>query len=87
VQDQRFEEPVRVALGRSRNTVYTVERVAQAADILLNRWPTKAGTKHVAARKACLGVLEGLKEARHAREAFVEAAKEADILVERDPWV
>ncbi|MBZ9857397.1 DUF982 domain-containing protein [Mesorhizobium sp. CA13] len=46
-----------VALGRSRNTVYTMDRVAQAADILLNRWPATTGKKHVAARKACLGVL------------------------------
>jgi len=83
MQDQRFEKPVRVALGRSHNTVYTVDRVAQAADILLNRWPATAGTKHIAARKACLRVLEGLKEARH---PFVEAAEEADILVDRDPF-
>ncbi|TIP25754.1 MAG: DUF3363 domain-containing protein [Mesorhizobium sp.] len=39
-----------------------------------------AGKKHVAVRKACLGVLEGLKETRDARKAFVEAAKEADTL-------
>lgn len=85
MQDHRFEEPVRVALGRSRNTVYTVERVAQAADILLNRWPTTTSKKHVAARKACLGALQGLKEAHLVRKAFVEAAKEADILVELGP--
>ncbi len=66
--------------------VYTVDRVAQAADILLNRWPAVTDKKHVAARKACLGVLEGLKETCDARKAFVEAAKEADILVERDPF-
>ncbi|WP_246676217.1 MULTISPECIES: DUF982 domain-containing protein [unclassified Mesorhizobium] len=34
-----------------------MDRVAQAADILLNRWPATTGKKHVAARKACLGVL------------------------------
>ena len=84
MQDQHFDEPVRVALGRSRNTIYKVERVAQAADILINRWPVKTGRYHVAARKACLGALEGLKEARYARAAFVNAAIEADILVERD---
>ncbi|WP_287100442.1 DUF982 domain-containing protein [Mesorhizobium sp.] len=61
------QEPVRVALGRSGNTVYTVERVAQAADILLDRWPTKTGRMHIAAQRACLGALEGLKEARFAR--------------------
>ncbi|WP_245262535.1 DUF982 domain-containing protein [Mesorhizobium sp. LSJC269B00] len=44
MQDQHFDEPVRVALGRSRNTIYKVERVAQAADILMNRWPAKTAT-------------------------------------------
>ncbi|MER9424818.1 DUF982 domain-containing protein [Mesorhizobium sp. M0317] len=77
MQDQHVDEPVRVALGRSGNTIYKVERVAQAADILMNRWPAKTGRYHVAARKACLGVLEGLKEAHYARAAFVNAAIEA----------
>lgn len=49
MQDQHFDEPVRVALGGSRNTIYKVERVAQAADILMNRWPAKTGRYHVAA--------------------------------------
>ncbi|MGQ2906725.1 MAG: DUF982 domain-containing protein [Aliihoeflea sp.] len=53
----------------------------QAADILLNRWPGDRGArKHLAARKACIAVLEGIKEARAARLAFEAAAKEADIL-------
>lgn len=78
--DQRFDQPVRVALGPSGNVTYTVDRVAQAADILLNRWPTEAGKKHLAARRACLAVLEGLKDAQVARKAFVAAAEEADIL-------
>ncbi|MEI9406585.1 DUF982 domain-containing protein [Mesorhizobium argentiipisi] len=77
---------MRIALGKSGNTIYTVDRVAQAADILLNRWPAPTGRKHIAARKACLRVLRGLNETRHARKAFVEAAAEADILVERDPF-
>ena len=53
----------------------------QAADILLHRWPGDPGArKHLAARKACIAVLEGIKEARAARLAFEAAAKEADIL-------
>ncbi|PBC21247.1 MULTISPECIES: DUF982 domain-containing protein [unclassified Mesorhizobium] len=84
MQDQRFDMPVSVALGRSGNTVYKVERVAQAADILLNRWPFATGKSHVAARKACLAALEGIKEASVARAAFVKAATDADILREND---
>ncbi|WP_244508408.1 DUF982 domain-containing protein [Mesorhizobium sp. LCM 4577] len=68
VQDQRFETPVRVALGKSGHTIYTVDRVAQAADILLNRWPASPGKKHTAARKACLSALQGLGAVRHARK-------------------
>jgi hypothetical protein len=86
VQDQRFETPVRVALGKSGHTIYTVDRVAQAADILLNRWLASPGKKHTAARKACLSVLQRLGAVRHARKAFDEAAAEAGILVEHDPF-
>ncbi|UVK46245.1 DUF982 domain-containing protein [Mesorhizobium sp. AR07] len=82
MQDQRFDEPVRVVLGRSRNSVFNVERVAQAADILMNRWPVVTGQRHMVARKACLAVLEGKKEASVARATFINAAIEADILVE-----
>lgn len=78
--DQRFDQPVRVALGPSGSITYTVDRVEQAADILLNRWPVDAGRKHLAARRACLDVLQGLKDAKAARMAFAAAAREADIL-------
>jgi hypothetical protein len=84
VQDQHFDEPVRVSLGKA-GTIHSVERVAQAADILLHRWPASTGRMHIAARKACLAVLEGLKDAHVARAAFINAAIEADILVEREP--
>lgn len=82
MQDQRFETPVRVALGKSGNTIDTVDRVAQAADILLNRWPTPTGKKQTAACKACLSVLQGLGEVRHARKAFGETASGA-----RSIWI
>jgi hypothetical protein len=82
VQDQHFDEPVRIALGRTGRTVFNVDRVAQAADILMNRWPVATGQRHTVARKACLAVLEGKREAWVARAAFLDAAIEADILVE-----
>ncbi|RUW60659.1 DUF982 domain-containing protein [Mesorhizobium sp. M7A.F.Ca.US.008.03.1.1] len=85
LQDQRFEKPVRVALGRSRNTVYTVDRVVQAADILFNRWPAMTGKNMSLHEKPASAFSRGSKRPRDARKAFVEAAKEADILVERNP--
>jgi Protein of unknown function (DUF982) len=42
----------------------------------------EGGRKHLAARKACMDVLQGAKQARAARQAFQAAAKEANILVE-----
>ncbi|CDX18547.1 conserved hypothetical protein [Mesorhizobium plurifarium] len=86
MQDQRFETPSACRARQSGHTIYTVDRVAQAADILLNRWLASPGKKHTAARKACLNVLQGLGAVRHARKAFVEAAAEAGILVEHDPF-
>ncbi|MBZ9675722.1 DUF982 domain-containing protein [Mesorhizobium sp. ES1-1] len=82
MKDQQFDEPVKVALGRAGRRVFNVERVAQAADILMNRWPVATGQRHTVARKACLAVLEGRRDAWVARAAFLEAAIEADILVE-----
>jgi hypothetical protein len=44
----------------------------------------KGGPQHKAAREACIAVLAGEKPPAHARQAFVEAAKEAGILMEYD---
>ncbi|UVK49465.1 DUF982 domain-containing protein (plasmid) [Mesorhizobium sp. AR07] len=62
MQRQRFGKPVRVALGNSRRTTYSVQRVAQAAHILPIRWLSATSQKHVDARNACLGALERQKD-------------------------
>jgi hypothetical protein len=77
----RFEKPVRVALG-GPGKIRVVTSTREAAECLLLRWPYESGRNHLAARKACRDVLQGLKEARTARKAFEQAAAEADILVE-----
>jgi hypothetical protein len=79
-----WDGAVPVTLG-SRFTVYRVNNNHQAADILLNRWPTKGGAKHRAARAAVLAAMERTKDRMalaKAQKAFAEAAKEADILIE-----
>jgi hypothetical protein len=79
--DHWFSPPVRVAFGRVGQSVF-VTSAEKAAELLLDkRWPRPDGRKQLAARKACLAVLDGLKEARHARKAFEAAAKEADVLL------
>lgn len=76
-----FHPPVRVEFGRVGQT-RSVSSAREAAELLLDqRWPQPDGRKHLAARQACMAVLEGLKEARHARKAFEAAAEEADILL------
>jgi hypothetical protein len=74
--------PVPVGLG-SGFTVHHVSNNLQAADILLNRWPAQGGTKHRAARQAVLNAMERAHDRmllEKARNAFADAAKEADIL-------
>jgi hypothetical protein len=77
----RFDRPVRVALG-GPGKIRIVSSTREAAECLLLRWPFEGGRKHLAARKACMDVLQGVKQVRAARQAFQAAAKEADILVE-----
>lgn len=80
--DKPFDGIVPVAI-RSGLTL-NVTSTRQAADVLLNKWPASADTrKHLAARRACLEVLQGLAETRKAKRAFAAAAKEAGILRER----
>jgi hypothetical protein len=76
----RFEEPVQVTLGPAKNVIHVVTRLGQAIDILLNKGPLKGGPKHLAAREACYNAVIGREWPEIAREAFAEAAKEADIL-------
>jgi hypothetical protein len=61
--------------------VRPVRTTAEAAKYLLYQWPIEQSAKHLAARKACADVLQGLKAAHVARKAFTETADEADILV------
>lgn len=77
-----FDRPVPIRLkdGHFRS----IESVQDAAQALLYKWPDDgAGRGHLAARKACLKVLEGVVEARAAREAFEAAAKESGNLTRR----
>jgi hypothetical protein len=81
VDDQHFEKPVQVRLG-SGGRVQVVHTAKEAAECLVKyRWPRATGVKHRRARKACLDVLSGLKNAVAAQKAFEAAAIESDILV------
>jgi hypothetical protein len=61
---------------------YVVSDTVHAAEILLRRWPDDMrGQKYRAALKACMDVMEGRKQVASARRAFVNAARQAHILV------
>jgi hypothetical protein len=66
-------------------TVHHVNNNMQAADILLNKWPTNGGARHREARAAVLAAMERSRDRlalAKAQKAFAEAAREADILIE-----
>ncbi|PIO46783.1 hypothetical protein B5P45_03010 [Phyllobacterium zundukense] len=64
-------------VGRMHN----VSSVEEAAEWLVMYWPRKHGEKLEAARRACLDCLEGTVTCTAARDAFIDAAKEADIYI------
>ncbi|PSH65181.1 DUF982 domain-containing protein [Phyllobacterium sophorae] len=65
-------------LGRPKN----VCSVTEAAEFLLMKWPTYDGPKLKLARQHCFDALEAKTSTAAARSAFIEAAKEAGILVD-----
>jgi hypothetical protein len=81
MSDGWFAKPISVSVGFA-GAVRNVSSARQAIDLLNNHWPDAGTEKHRHAHHACLEVLNGLKKPEVAREAFVEAAREARILVE-----
>lgn len=66
-----------------RDSRLEIGSARQAAEVLVLHWPEGSyGSKHLAAQVACLDVMEGRSEPEHARRAFVEAARDAGILLE-----
>lgn len=61
---------------------YTLE---QLADYLLNYWPGEETELLVIARKAVLDAYDGVVTPEEAREAVVEAARDANVGIMREP--
>jgi hypothetical protein len=79
--DVPFDQTVRVSMPDNVGVSIPIRTTLEAAQMLLERhdWPKSAARNHLKARQACLEVLQGLREARAAREAFEAAAKDAGI--------
>jgi len=60
----------------------TITSVLQAADFLMDDWPPSRGRLHGLARQACLDALEGNLTGAEARAAFIDAARDAKILLD-----
>jgi hypothetical protein len=81
MDDKPFDNPVRVRFRPGG--VHEVTSTMEAAELLANiDWPGERGPRHRDATDACLKVLDGHRSTADARNAFVEAAHEAGILVE-----
>lgn len=77
---RKFNRPVVVQPGRiDRDRVVTTVR--EAAQVLLRDWPQPESKKRFAAMEACLAVIKGEQPPRVARQAFIEAAKDARIFL------
>ncbi len=73
-----FEENAR---GSPRGSYCTIVSTKEASRVLLTRWPTGSGRQYRKARQVCLEVLDGKRPPSEARRAFLEAAREAQVVV------
>jgi hypothetical protein len=79
--DYDFKEPVRVVLG---TVSYVVGSTRQASEVLRSKWPTDGSWNHNAAKNALLIAMSNKRDGRlirKARQAFITAAAEADVLM------
>lgn len=76
-----FSKTVQVAVG-VLGDVRHISNARQAADLLINHWPDAGTPKYRDARRDCLAVINGTAPVEAAWRSFVEAAREARVLVE-----
>jgi hypothetical protein len=78
---KRWSKFVRIQLRgvETRENIYSTRT---AAECLLRSWPVVWGPEHRNARAACVAVLKEEQAPEFARQAFIEAAREAGILVD-----
>jgi hypothetical protein len=76
-----FSKPVSVTTGIGGD-IRNLLNAQQAIDLLGGNWRDAGSQKHRSALRACQQAVNGGVSADVAREVFVEAAREAHILVE-----
>jgi len=78
--DGWFSKPVSVAVGFIGD-IHIIENAHDAMKLLTDNWREQKSAGYKAAKIACRGAMSGEVPADVARQAFVEAAAEAKILV------
>jgi hypothetical protein len=80
-----FDRPIRISFGKAGKT-RLVHTVWEAMKCLANdKWPNRAGPRWEMADHTLRGALHGFATVNEASQAFLDAAREAKILVEREP--
>lgn len=81
MHDAWFSKPVPVAIG-VLGEIKNLCSAGQAVDLLTKHWRSAGSPKHLAALRVCKQAVNGDVSADVARDAFVDAAREAHIFVE-----
>jgi hypothetical protein len=76
-----FSKPVQVSVGISGD-IRIIENTGEAVDLLAHHWRHGGSPKHQAALLDCRRAMNGGVSAEIARQSFVEAAREARVLIE-----
>lgn len=78
--DGWFSRPVSVAVGIAGD-IYSIENARDAMKLLTGNWREQSSVRYRLAKRACQGAVSGEMHADIARQAFVDAAAEARVLV------
>jgi hypothetical protein len=74
----KWRQPVKIHAPISGDV--RIDGPFEALVVLMDEWPNLRGAGYVRARSLCRAAIAGRKDAEEAREIFVVAAKEANVL-------
>lgn len=77
-----FSRPVAVSVGIAGD-IRNISNARQAVELLTAHWRDAGSAKHGSALRACRRAMSDDVWAEVARDEFVEAAREAHVLIER----
>ena len=75
---QYWSKPVELRLPGTRR-VRAITGTLFASECLLTAWPAPAGGAHADALRQCVEALNGRSQVQTARDAFIAAAREAEL--------